>query len=336
MCFFMKERVMKWLTKTPLLLFAVGFGALSAQAQTQKWDMPTEFQQTFISSIADAQFADLVKQKSGGRLEITVHYNGVLGMKAKDHFSAVEDGGVPIAHTFTGVLVGVDPVFQASTIPFLFANFDEMERLIAALRPHLEHAFDKRKQILLFAVPATPVGIWSKVPIDSIDALRRLKIRTYDINGTISLKNAGATAVQIAWTDVVPALATGTINAVLTSDEGGIAAKFWEHTQHFTRLNFTTGINYVHVNKAAWQKLSPEVQEAVRAAAKATEIDSWARSRKRTIDNIEIMKKNGVKVADASAALSSHMRNASSDLVAEWKAKVGVEPASTMDRYLGR
>ncbi len=40
-------------------------------------------------------------------------------------------------------------------------------------------------------------------------------------------------------------------------------------------------------------------------------------SRKRTIDNIEIMEMSGVKVADASAALSSHMRNAGADLVAE-------------------
>ncbi len=321
---------------TILWMLATCCGMLSAQAQTQKWDMPTEFQQTFISSVADAQFADLVRQKSGGRLDITVHYNGVLGMKAKDHFSAVEDGAVPIADTFTGVLVGVDPVFQASTIPFLFANFDEMDRLIAAMRPHLEQAFDKRKQILLFSVPSGPVGIWSKVPIDNVDALKRLKIRTYDVNGTISLKNAGSTAVQMAWTDVVPALAAGTINAVLTSDEGGIAAKFWEHTQHFTRLNFTIGINYVHVSKAAWQKLPPDVQEIVRAAAKVAETDAWARSRKRSLENIDVMKKNGVKVGDASPALTSHMRNASAELLADWKTKVGPERAATMDKYLGR
>lgn len=327
---------MKWIRIATCSMLAALCGVLPARAQTQNWDMPTEFQPTFISSVADAQFADLVKQKSGGRLQITVHYSGALGIKAKDQFSAVEDGAVPIADTFTGVLVGVDPIFQASTIPFLFANFDEMERLIAALRPRLEQAFDKRNQIMLFAVPSTPVGIWSKVPIDGIDALKRLKIRTYDVNGTLSLKNAGSTPVQMAWTDVVPALTTGTINAVLTSDEGGIAAKFWEHTQHFTALNFTTGINYVHVNKAAWQKLSLETQQVIRAAAKATEADSWARSRKRTVDNIDIMKKNGVKVGNPPLALVSHLRKASVDLVSEWKTKAGPESGSAMDKYLGR
>lgn len=315
---------------------ALSLSTLDAGAQTIKWDMPTEFQQTFISSAADAQFADIVRERSGGRLNIVVHYNGALGMKANAHFSAVEDGAVPIADTFTGVLVGVDPIFQASTIPFLFANFDQMERLIAAMRPHLANAFDKRNQTLLFAVPATPVGIWSKVPIEDVEALKRLKIRTYDVNGTLSLKNAGSTPIQMAWTDVVPALATGTINAVLTSDEGGIAAKFWEHVQHFTPLNFTTGINYVHVNKAAFAKLPADVQKVVLDAAKEAETQAWARSRKRTVDNIDIMKKNGVKVGDSPSSLIAHLRKASGDLVNDWKAKVSAEARAAMDGYLAR
>jgi TRAP-type C4-dicarboxylate transport system substrate-binding protein len=209
-----------------------------------------------------------------------------------------------------------------------------MERLITAIRPQLAAAFDKRNQVLLFAVPATPVGIWSKVPIEDVEALKRLKIRTYDVNGTVALKNAGSTPVQMAWTDVVPALATGTINGVLTSDEGGIAAKFWEHTQHFTPLNFTTGINYVHVNKDAWNKLSPDVRRIVQDSAKEAEAEAWARSRKRTVDNIEVMKRNGVKVGDAPTALVAHLRNASGDLVKEWKAKVSPQAGAAMDAYL--
>ena len=112
-------------------------------------------------------------------------------------------------------------------------------------RPHFERVFAKHDQILLYASPWPPSGIWAKQPVDNIGALKNLKIRTYDRNGTITLKAAGAAAVKLSWADVVPQLGTGGIQAVLTSAEGGVNAKFWEHLDHFTEINYAMPLSMV-------------------------------------------------------------------------------------------
>ena len=52
----------------------------TALAQTIKWDMAEAFTATSLAGQASGDFARLVKEKSGGRIEVTVHYNGSLGI----------------------------------------------------------------------------------------------------------------------------------------------------------------------------------------------------------------------------------------------------------------
>ena len=103
---------------------------------------------------------------------------------------------------------------------FLATNPKESRALQAALEPYMDRAFRRANQFYLYSAPWTPVGIWARKPITSIDAIQGLNIRTYDANGTSTMKAAGAAAIQLSWADVIPAFSTGTIDAVLTSDEG--------------------------------------------------------------------------------------------------------------------
>jgi TRAP-type C4-dicarboxylate transport system substrate-binding protein len=81
----------------------VGLVGSRAKAQQLKWDMPTEYQETAITSIADKLFAHKLGEKSSGKIAVVHHFSGSLGYKPKDHWQAVEDGAVPIASSFTGV-----------------------------------------------------------------------------------------------------------------------------------------------------------------------------------------------------------------------------------------
>ena len=85
-------------------------------------------------------------------------------------------------------------------------------------------------------------------PLDSMDAIKNVRIRTYDANGTITLRNAGAAPIQLSWADTVPQLTTGGIDGVLTSADGGAAAQLWEHQSHFTEVNYASPLQIVHMN----------------------------------------------------------------------------------------
>ena len=83
---------------TKLRSFAIAgllVASTTAIAQTIKWDMTEAFPPTSISGIAAGDFARLVKEKSGGKIEITVHYSGSLGLGERDILTAVVTEAAP-------------------------------------------------------------------------------------------------------------------------------------------------------------------------------------------------------------------------------------------------
>ena len=315
--------------RTVLNLGACLVLATGAQADTINWDMPNEYGATSIPAAADRLFAERVNMKSGGMLVITNHFGGSLGYKSRDHWSAVEDGAVPIASTYTGVFAGIDPIFQLQSLPFVATNPKEAKALLDAMRPWLEKAFAKGGQRYLLGAPWTPVGIWAKKEITGAEGLRNLRIRSYDKTGTLTLKNAGAAAIQLSWADVVPALSTGTIEAVLTSDEGGLSAKFYEYMDHFHHVGFTMGTNMIHMSQAAFDDLSPELQQAVLDAAAEVETEAWANINDRIALNVKRLEENGVtSVTDVPADFIQHLRDSGDPVTAEWREHFGVEEAA--------
>lgn len=314
-----------------LATFMVSLG--SAWAGTNL-DMTNEYEPGSIHGLGDQFFADKVADLSGGDLTITLHLGGALGFKSKDNLDAVGDGVVPIADTLGGVLAGSDPIFLVSSLPFIAANPAEARALYEAALPAYEAFFEENGQILLYASPWTPSGLWANKMVNSPEALQGLKMRTYDANGTRTLIEAGASPVQLSWADVVPQLATGGIEGVLTSAEGGVNAKFWEHLSHFTQINYAMPLNFVHMNADIFQGLDAAQQKALLDAAKAADKRNWNALEARIASNYEALEQNGVVLTKTmSPELQSHLSKAASAVVADWKEKAGEQGARILKAY---
>ncbi|UWR86954.1 TRAP transporter substrate-binding protein [Phaeobacter inhibens] len=263
------------LASVAALSFAVTGAAVNAADVTL--NLSNEYSATSIHGVGDARFASLVAEKTGGSVEVVVHYGGALGYKSADHFDAVGEGALEIADTYGGALGGIDPLFLISSLPFYVTTVEEAELLYKVAEPEFKKVFEENDQILLYASPWPPSGIWSTDAKNSTDALAGLKIRTYDKNGTTALNELGAAAVRLSWADVVPSISTGAIDAVLTSAEGGVSGSFWEHFTTFTEIyNYAIPLNFVHISKSTFDGLSAEQQAAVLEAAAETRDQNWA------------------------------------------------------------
>jgi len=297
-------------------------------AQEIAWDMPNEYGETSVTGEADKLFAERLAANSGGRIVITNHFGGSLGYKSKDHWAAVEDQAVPVASTYTGVFTGFDPIFLMNNLPFMATNPVQSKALIDAARPYYAEAFAKGNQLLLLTEPWSPVGIWSKRPIYSAADMQGLKIRTYDKNGTVTLKELGASAIQMSWADVVPALSTNTIEAVLTSEEGGLSAKFQEYLDHFHYLNFTMGTNMVHINKDVFDALPEDLQQIVLDTAANVEAELWAKSQDRIDLNVQrLADANVTAIRDVPESFIDELKTAAQVAIDEWRTLIGEERA---------
>jgi len=302
--------------------------ATAVSAETIKWDMAEAFAPTALPSLASADFARLVKEKSAGRIEITVHYNGSLGIGEKDVLTSVEQGVVPLSSTMLDKVQATMPPASVQFIPFMAGNLKDARALWAAARPLNEAHFAKLNQVLLFESFGPPVGVWSKKPVQSLAELKTLKLRTNHPTNTKAFQIAGASPTFMAWGDVPAALSTGLIDAVVTSCESGISAKFQEQLKYFTRLDIEIGIFMVHMHKPTLDKLPPDLRQAVLdAAAQASQL-AYARTVARLEENTRTMKAAGVTVADTiPAEFRGHLKKASETLLTDWKRKVGPENA---------
>lgn len=308
---------------------ALVLGAGAAAAEPVKWDFSDEYgSRTEDMTYMAAQYCIAEVEKiAGDDLDITYQGGGALGFKSADHFDAVGDGSVQAAISLLTQFSGVDPLFNLSSIPFVASSPDEAYKLWQIAKPEYAKVFEENGMILLWALPNAPSGIHAKMPITSVGALEGLRIRTYDKNGTDTLKAAGAAPLQIAWADLVPQLSTGGVDAVLTSADGGKGLSVWDYgVKDFTEINYAMALFVAHVNKDAFDALSPKAQAALMDTVDDCDAHSWQIMETARTAPYADMKAQGMTITvddDVPPEVFKRLGDAADQIKQAWIAQVG-------------
>ena len=323
--------------------FSLGIGVAAAVASrasaqgTIRWDLTNEYQPNSLIGMGNAFFADRLKEASGGRILVTNHFNGALGFRSRDVLDAVGRGAVPLGDASTIFWGGIEPIFEISGLPFLTADADQSKALFEVAKPVIDQVLLRHNQYLLFVSPWPPSGIWSKRPIQGVASVRGLRIRTYDPASTNTFRAVQAAPQQLAWADVIPLLATGGIEAVLTSADGGASAKFWDHVTHFTEVNYAMPLSMATINKTVFDRLSEADRSLVRTAAAATQDRQWTALRDRVAENYAEMRGKGVTIASSIPdELRQAFTRAGDPIVQEWVGRLGADGRRIMEAYRAR
>ena len=325
--------------KTALALVAgiVLLAAGGARAQTVTWGMANEYPATSIQGEADAHFAREVTQRTSGRIEIAHQYDASSGYRSSEMVDAIRRGDLPIGNTYMGALNGVDPIFLLPSLPFLATTPEQGQALAAVARAGYERAVARQNQVLLFLSPWPAAGIWANKPVDSVEALRGLRIRTADANGVIAFRAAGAHPVSVSFTDALPLLRSGQLDAVLSSGDGGAGARLMQTLRHFTAIEYAVTLSMVTINRDAWQALDAAQQEAVREAATETEARQWEVLRTRVAANYVQMRAAGVTLhTELSIEYRQALRAAGRPALDDWLRQMGPPGARILDAYRAR
>jgi len=308
-----------------------------ASAQVVTWGMANEYPATSIQGEADARFAREVTRRSGGRIEIAHQYDASSGFRSKEMVDAIGRGDLRIGNTYMGALGGLDPVFLLPSLPFLATTPEQGQALAAVARPAYERALARYNQILLFQSPWPAAGIWANRPVDSVEALRGLRVRTADANGVIAFRAAGAVPVAVSFADALPQLRSGQLDAVLSSGDGGAGERLMETLRHFTAIEYAVTMSMVTINADAWRALDPARQQAVREAAEETEARQWEVMKTRVAANYARMRAAGVTLTtELSSDYRRTLRAAGQVAVDDWLRQMGPAGARILDAYRAR
>jgi len=309
---------------------AMAFMAHGAYAVTTL-TMATEYPATSMPGQGVSTFAELVRAKTAGNVVIDASYDASKGIKSSDMIDAVQARKVDAGDAFAGALAAKYPLFGVSSLPFLADSLSKARNLNKAARPAYEKLLAAHGQKLLYTTPWPASGIWSKQKLDSVAALKKLSIRTYDATSQDVMQKAGARAQNISFADAMPLIASGEVNAVLSSGDGGAGRKLWEHLPNFAEINYAMPISVATMNLQAYQALDARTRRAIDQAAAQTETEQWKRIDGRLQQNYANMRKNGVAInTSVPLPVQRALKDAAADSVKNWKAAAGPEAAAIL------
>ena len=317
-----------------LLLATFAAGALAVQpasAQT-KWNLPAAYPADNPHSVNLALFAKDVSAATGGKLEITVHPGASL-FKAPDIKRAVQTGQAQIGEVLISLHENEDPIFGVDVIPFLVTSYPESKKLWLASKPAIEKKLAAQGLMVLFAVPWAPQGIYAKKDINTVDDMKGLKWRAYNVGTARIGELVGAQVVTVQAAELAQALATGVVNSFITSAATGYDSKAWESMTHFYDTQAWIPKNITFVNKAAFDALDKPTQAALLKAAATAEERGWKMWEEKSGWYLDQLKAHGMKVLPPSPALKAGLKKVGDQLTADWLKKAGPDGQAVLAAY---
>jgi TRAP-type transport system periplasmic protein len=319
-----------------ILAGAVALLPLAASAQVQ-WDVSIPWGASEFHTVNAMNFAKRVEEETGGAVKMTIHPGGALGIKVNESLRAVEDGAVPIAEYGLFQNVGELPILGIEALPFLINDYSELRKMHALVRPLWEKALADRNQKILYVVPWPSQNFFTKEPVATMADLSGVRFRVQDANTSNMITRLGAVPLQMNNPDIVPALATGKLDAVMTSGTTAASQKYWEFLKHVYNTNHLWASNGMVVNLDSWGELTAEQQATIERIAAEMEPQFWAISESEHGIRMKQLTENGMTVQAPTAELAASMREVTAnmvddyivrapeaaDIIAKFKAEVG-------------
>ncbi len=302
-----------------------------ASAQT-KWNLPAAYPADNPHSENLVAFAKDVDTATAGKLQITVHPGASL-FKAPDIKRAVQTGQAQIGEVLLSLHENEDPVFGVDVVPFLATSFPEAMKLYKASKAAVEKKLASQGLMLLFAVPWAPQGVYVNKPLNTIDDMKGLKWRAYNV-GTARIGDlVGAQSVTIQAAELPQALATGVVNSFMSSGGTGYDSKVWESLKYFYDVQAWIPKDITFVNKAAFDALDKPTQDAILKAAATAETRGWKAWEDKSGWYIDQLKAKGMIVQPPSPELKAGFQKIGEQLTADWLKKAGADGQAIVDAY---
>ncbi|MCR5867779.1 TRAP transporter substrate-binding protein [Aquincola sp. J276] len=222
---------------------------------------------------AALKFAEVLKTKTAGRIEVQVAPSAQLGDDAA-MVTAVRTGALDITANSQGAVATAVPEYAAYGMPFLFASSAQAFKVLdGALGKELAEKSAAKGMVVL--------GYWdngirhmtnAKRPIAKVEDVKGLKMRTPPDAVLVDIMQAlGAEAQQIKFAELYVALQQGVVDGQENPLANFHASKLYEVQKHLALTSHMFQMTPLLMSKRSWDRLSEADRKAVtEAAAEAT------------------------------------------------------------------
>lgn len=270
------------------------------------------------------KFAELVKEKTDGRVIITVYSGGQLGNDIEileQTMNGELDGALVGLSNFSGFT----PVLDSFQLPFLIDNY-ELEQKILNL-PVYREIMDSLDQSL--GVTGLTIFEGGMMHIATVDKkvevpsdLNGLKLRVTPSNLTRDIFEAfGASPTPIAFPEIYSALQTNVIDGEQINLTSIVSEKHYEVIENVTILGEFPFPGVLVFNSGLYQKLSEDDQKLVLEAALETSEFNLSQMTSLDSDALKLLEDNEVEVTTLTDEQKEKFVENTEDIYTEYYAK---------------
>ncbi|MEA3251374.1 MAG: DctP family TRAP transporter solute-binding subunit [Pseudomonadota bacterium] len=300
--------------------------ALTAQAR--EYSVSTVLSDAFPWGQAAEKWAELVEQRSQGRITLRVYPNSQLvnGDQTRE-FSAMRQGLIDMAVGSTINWSPQVPELNLFSLPFLMPDYAAVDAITGGEAGEQIFAAIESRGVkpLAWGENGFRELSNSKLAIDSPDDLEGLKIR---VVGSPLFQDTftalGANPTQMSWADAKPALTTGAVDGQENPLSVFDVARIDQVGQKYLTLwHYMNDPLIFAVNRTVWQQLPAEDRELLRQAA--VDAGAWEieLSRGQRDQRLADIQSRGVEVVELSDAQRQAFAEATRSVYDEWTPQIG-------------
>lgn len=286
----------------------------------------SQWNETHAGSQVDKWWAEEIKKRTNGEIEIKLFFGGALG-KAQENLGLLQQGAIDVAMMSPGYFPAQLPFHAApNSIPMTMSRVDQATALVERLMTEVQSFEDEARENgvkTLFFHHLNAYQLVCKEQIKGVADMQGKKMRTWGKALPRAVEAVGATPVTLFLPEIYEGLARGTVDCIPFSVDLMVNYKIYEVAKHIHEITIWQGpTNGTWISLNAWEKLTPEQQKIMQEVS----LEAMHKDRDVTIASgeaaIEELKAKGVQFHEFPAEEEAKWRAANPDFFGDFIAEM--------------
>jgi TRAP-type C4-dicarboxylate transport system substrate-binding protein len=239
---------------------------------------------------------------SGGEIELRIYAGGVAGDEG-DTIRKMRVGQLQAVALSTRGLADIAPGFGAYLLPLVFADYEELDYVLARHRPALEAELEANGYKAIAWGDAGFVHFFTQEPVVRPDDLKTQRLFWWETGDVYieAWKDAGFQPVPLSATELHTSLQSGLINAFGAPPLAALSFQWFPLAPHMTRLNWSPLLGVTLVKLDVWNRIPEQLRAQLLKAAEEAGARQKSATRGLSDQAVAVMQQHGLTVHDVPA-----------------------------------
>lgn len=209
------------------------------------------------------QCADAIKEKTGGKLNFDLNWDGILGDDAVLTENCIA-GSIPVVSLMSSALVNYVPEVGVFDCPAVFDSEEAAYQGVAAMKETLDPIFAEKGLVILGMGFQTFRALSTNRNLQKVEDFQGMSIRTLENKYHMAFwNNLGSVATPLAFSDLYLSLQQGLVEAQDNTAPAVYSNKFYEVQDYYMAVPAFMNVALVVGSKTVYDSLDPAYQECL-------------------------------------------------------------------------